>query len=93
MRNPDFALYAVIIDPIITQYPYLMNELIDTVTLESGATVHQSICSEFSLHGAYFSATVHSQSSGLERKIHLRHSFVVAVFELVNQQTPPGFLR
>ena len=85
-------IYRVILDPDwVAKYRYLLDELVQIHTVESGETIAHLTCTKVTLVGPYFDAIVSSIPNGEPRRVLLNHSFVVAVLELSTQQIPFGF--
>ena len=91
--KPKLKTYQVILDKSIIDYPYLLNDFVETTPDAQGKIVHHMTCTEIDSENTYFEATVSLPPNGEPRKVLLRHSFVVAVLETVNLQNRSGYLR
>ncbi len=87
-------IHQVFLDKSILDYPYLCNDIVSQGTTDDGHEVLYMTCTEINtLNPYYLMATVSLPPNGEPRKILLRHSFVVAILEVVNLQNQLGFLQ
>jgi len=90
----NINIHQVILDPSIQNYPYLCEDIVQQGTSDDGNVVLYISCIRIDLsHPHYLEAMVLASPSNEQRKVLLRHSFVVAILEVVNLQNQPGFDR
>ncbi|HMN14363.1 MAG TPA: hypothetical protein PKD55_18760 [Bellilinea sp.] len=86
-------LYQVTLFPeVAADFPYLLDGLAQVHTLQSGDTVVHITATAVDASGPYLALDVSAPPNGEPKRVLLNHSFVAAILELTNQQTPPGFV-
>lgn len=87
-------IHQVILDQSISNYPYLCEDIVQRSTTEDGNEVLYMTCTKIDTsHFQYLEVTVSVPPNGEPRHVLLRHSFVVAILEVVNLQNQLGFLQ